>query len=135
MGIYDYSFNNNYILFQNPPPSNFSNFDYGASSSSLYHDYNPVTIPSYNHFTSTPSSNLFTTPLRHNNPPSPLDNHKIQIKNESPSAINESSSSIGKIQSIVHNTSEHVQELNQMCQIKDPKEFEKSISSSKSYIL
>lgn len=136
MGLYDYSFNNNYLLFQNTP-SNFSNFDYGASNSSLYHDYNSVPIPSYNHFPSTTSTPIFNSSnVRHSNvPPATIDNNlnkcQSQIKNDSSSSSNSESMSLGKIQTIVNNTSEHVQELNQMCQIKyeDPKEFDKSVSS------
>lgn len=55
---------------------------------------------------------------------------KIHAKNDSPTASsNDTALAIGKMQAIVHNTSEHVQELNQMCQIKDPKEFDKSLNS------
>ncbi|CAH1730170.1 unnamed protein product [Chironomus riparius] len=130
VGLYDYSFNNNYLLFQNTP-SNFSNFDYGTSNSSLYHDYNPVSIPNYNHFPTTSTTPIFpSTNIRHSNVPTTVDNVnkcQSQIKNDSSSSSNSESMSVGKVQTIVHNTSEHVQELNQMCQIKDPKEFDKNI--------
>lgn len=133
MGIYDYSFNNNYLLFQNTP-TNFSNFDYGTSNSSLYHDYNAVPIPNYNHFPTTPSTQIFSSSnIRQSNVPMMADSNvnkcQTQVKNDSTSSSNSDSIPIGKIQSIVNNTSEHVLELNQMCQIKDPKEFDKSISS------
>lgn len=143
MNLYDYSFNNNYLLFQNTP-SSFSNFDYGTSNSSLYHEYNTVPIPSYNHFTNTPSSQIFSSSIRHSNINTLNDgisntNHNISnhnnvkcqssIKNDSSSTTNSDTLSLGKMQGLIHNTSEHVQELNQMCQIKEPKEFDKNLSS------
>lgn len=129
MGFYDtYSFNNNYLLFQNPPAT-YNNFDYSASSSSTYHDYN--SLPSYNHFSPTTSS-MFPTSYRHSNPASlPENNSKFTTpsKIEQTQVSNSDSISLEKLQSIIHNTSEHVQELNQMCQIKEAKDFEKSLSS------
>lgn len=129
MGLYDYSFNNNYLLFQNTP-STYSNFDYTTSNSTLYHDYNPM--PSYNHFAST-SSPIFNSSIRHSTATSvnSVESDKSQIKSETvsnPIVISEVHS-LGKIQGIIHNTSEHVQELNQMCLTKDPKEFDKAIIS------
>lgn len=133
MGIYDYSFNNNYLLFQNTP-STYSNFDYTTPNSTLYHDYNPMPIPSYNHFATT-SSPIFNSSMRHSSTTTSLtsvesgkSNVKVESVSSNPIVISETSS-IGKIQGIIHNTSEHVQELNQMCLTKDPKEFDKNIMS------
>lgn len=131
MGFYDYSFNNNYLLFQNPP-TNYNNFEYPGSSSSTYHEYNA--LPSYNHF-SPASSPIFGSTYRHPTTSSltsslPEVNKFVpQAKPESTQVSNSESVSMEKLQSIIHNTSEHVQELNQMCQIKEPKEFDKSLSS------
>lgn len=131
MNLYDYSFNNNYLLFQNTP-STYSNFDYTTTNSTLYHDYNPMQIPSYNHFAST-STPLFTPSLRHSSSASSssvslqstIESGKCAGKSDSTAIDANSSINLGKI----HNTSEHVQELNQMCLIKDPKEFEKNMMS------
>jgi hypothetical protein len=110
MGFYDYSFNNNYILLQNPPAT--------------YTDYN--SLPSYNHFPPA-TSPIFGTNYRHS--ASNLPESSKFAKAEASQASNSDSISIEKLQSIIHNTSEHVNELNQMCQIKDSKDFDKSLSS------
>lgn len=127
MGFYDYSFNNNYLLFQNPP-SSYNNFEYPASNPSTYHEYNA--LPSYNHF-SPASSPIFGSSFRHSAASSLPEINKFAplSKPESTQVSNSESISMEKLQSIIHNTSEHVQELNQMCQIKEPKEFEKNLSS------
>lgn len=92
-----------------------------------------MSIPSYNQL-STP---IFTPSLRHSSPassssvsiPSTIDSVKCAgIKSGGGNDLVDTNSSqinLGKI----HNTSEHVQELNQMCLIKDPKEYEKSMMS------
>lgn len=122
MGFYDYSFNNNYLLFQNPPAA-YNNFDYSPANPSNYHDYN--SLPSYNHFTPA-TSPIFGSNYRHSNPLSlPVESNKFASQPKA-EVSNSDSISLEKLQSIIHNTSEHVQELNQMCQIKEPKEFEKS---------
>lgn len=128
-GFYDYSFNNNYFLFQNPP-STYNNFDYPSSNSSNYPDYN--SLPSYNNFTPA-ASPIFSSSYRHTNASNLHESNKFlpQPKPESTQVSNSDSISLDKLQSIMHNTSEHVQELNQMCQIKEPQEFERS-SLSKS---
>jgi hypothetical protein len=128
MGLYDYSFNNNYLLFQNPP-SNYSNFDYGSSNSSIYHDYNSLSIPNYNHFppASTP---IFGSSFRHSNiPATSTPQSQSQMKSELALNAIPETVPLNKMQTNVHNTSEHVHELNQMCLIKEPKEFEKNSSS------
>lgn len=133
MGLYDYSFNNNYLLFQNNP-STYSNFDYTTpTNSSLYHDYNPMQISSYNHFAST-STPIFTPSIRHSSSASSSVSLQSAIESGKCAGINKSdSTAIDANSSInldkIHNTSEHVQELNQMCLIKDPKEFEKNMMS------
>lgn len=84
-------------------------------------------IPSYNHFVTT-ASPIF----RHSTTSAGIESGKMQVKSEStasnPIVISEVHS-LGKIQGMSHNTSEHVQELNQMCLTKDPKEFDKNIMS------
>lgn len=135
MGLYDYSFNNNYLLFQNTP-STYSNFEYSAPNSTLYHDYNPVPIPSYN-FNST-SSQIFNSSIRHSTTSLAGECGKSQVKSEPTAAssiVISEVNSLGKIQGIVHNTSEHVQELNQMCLTKDPKEFDKNVISELNFRL
>lgn len=127
MGFFDYPLNNNYFLtLQNPPPS-YNNFDFASTNSSSYPDYN--SLPSYNNFTPT-GSPIFSSSYRHMNP-SNLHESKFapHPKAEPAQVTNSDSISLDKLQSIMHNTSEHVQELNQMCQIKDTKEFEKNLSS------
>ena len=132
MGFYDYSFNNNYLLFQNPQAS-YNNFEYPASNPSTYHEYNA--LPNYNHFSPAASpifgskySNVGSHATTANMPeinkfaPPPKLPESTQVSNSE-------SISMEKLQSIMHNTSEHVHELNQMCQIKEPKEFEKNLSS------
>lgn len=125
MGFYDYSFNNNYLLFQNNPANYNNSFDNTSATSSSYHDYN--SLPSYNHFTPT-TSPIFNSSYRQ---PNLQENGKFpaQVKAESAQVTNSDPISIDKLQSIIHNTSEHVQELNQMCQIKEPKDYEKNLSS------
>lgn len=132
MGFYDYSFNNNYLLFQNNP-ANYNSFDYPATPST-YHDYN--SLPSYNNF-SPNSSQILGSSYRHSSASSvvPETSKFAQPKSESMQVTNSDSISLEKLQSIIHNTSEHVHELNQMCQIKDPKEFEKGLSSELSNLL
>lgn len=127
MGFYDYSFNNNYLLYQNPPAS-FDNFGYSSATPSTYHDYN--SLPSYNHFTPT-TSPIFSSSYRHSSTSNLSDSSKFTSisKTESPQVSNSDSISLEKLHSIITNTSDHVQELNQMCQTKDPKEFEKSLTS------
>lgn len=131
MGFYDYSFNNNYLLFQNPPTT-YNNFEYPAATPSTYHDYNPLpsALPNYNHF-SPATSPAFGTSYRHSTPSSfpEISKFTTQSKTESTQVSNSDSISMEKLQSIINNTSEHVQELNQMCQVKEPKEFDKSSSS------
>lgn len=125
MGFYDYSFNNNYILLQNPS-STYNSFEYPpAANPSAYPDYN--SLPSYNHFSPT-SSPIFGSNYRHSSASSLPETSKY-TKAETAQASNSDSISLEKLQSIIHNTSEHVHELNQMCQIKEPKEFEKSLAS------
>lgn len=125
MGFYDYSFNNNYILLQNPPTT-YNSFEYSqAANPSTYPDYN--SLPSYNHF-SPATSPIFGSNYRHSNAASLVETSKFS-KAETAQASNSDSISLEKLQSIMHNTSEHVHELNQMCQIKEPKEFDKSLSS------
>lgn len=126
-GFYDYSFNNNYFLFQNPPAT-YNNFEYPSSNSSTYPDFN--SLPSYNNFTPA-TSPIFGSSYRHSNTSNLPETNKFlpQSKAESTQVSNSDSISLEKLQSIIHNTSEHVQELNQMCQIKEPKEFEKHLSS------
>lgn len=127
MGFYDYSLNNNYLFFQNPP-SNYNNFEYPSTNPSTYHEYNA--LPSYNHFTPT-GSPIFGSSYRHstNSNLPEINKFPLQAKSDSASVSNSESISMEKLQSIIHNTSEHVHELNQMCQIKEPKDFEKSLSS------
>lgn len=127
MGFYDYSFNNNYLLYQNPPAS-FNNFEYSPTNPSNYPDYN--SLPGYNHFTPT-TSPIFSSTYRHTSATSLSENSKLSsiAKSESTQVSNSDSISMEKLQSLIHNTSDHVQELNQMCQTKDPKEFEKSSTS------
>lgn len=122
MGFYDYSFNNNYLLFQNPPAS-YNNYDYSPANPSTYHDYN--SLPSYNHFTPA-TSPIFAPNYRHSNNASSLPENNKFTSHPKAEVSNSDSISLEKLQSIIHNTSEHVQELNQMCQIKEPKDFEKS---------
>lgn len=127
MGFYDYSFNNNYLLYQNPPAS-FDNFAYSSANPSNYPDYN--SLPSYNHFTPT-SSPIFSSSYRHSSGSNLSENSKFTSisKTESSQVTNSDSISMEKLHSIITNTSDHVQELNQMCQTKDPKEFEKNLTS------
>jgi hypothetical protein len=127
MGFYDYSFNNNYILLQNPPTT-YNSFEYSsAANPSSYPDYN--SLPSYNHFSPT-SSPIFGSNYRHPSASTMPETSKF-TKTETTQASNSDSISLEKLQSIIHNTSEHVHELNQMCQIKESKEFDKNVSSSK----
>lgn len=124
MGFYDYSFNNNYLLFQNTP-ANYNNFENAASTPSTYHDYN--SLPGYNHFTPA-TSPIFNSTFRQSNLQE-SGKFSLPVKAESSQVSNSDPIGIDKLQSLVHNTSEHVQELNQMCQIKEPKEYEKNLSS------
>lgn len=127
MGFYDYSFNNNYLLYQNPP-ANFDNFGYSPANPSTYHDYN--SLPSYNHFTPT-TSPIFSSSYRHSSATNLPESSKFPSisKTESSQVTNSDSISLEKLHSIITNTSDHVQELNQMCQTKDPKEYEKNLTS------
>ena len=128
MGFYDYSFNNNYILLQNPPsiPSSYNNFEYSpVGNSAAYPEYN--SLPSYNHFPPA-SSPIFGSNYRHTSAPNLPETSKF-AKPETSQASNSDSISLEKLHSIIHNTSEHVHELNQMCQIKETKEFDKNLSS------
>lgn len=125
MGFYDYSFNNNYILLQNPP-STYNSFEYAPmGNSSSYPDYN--SLSNYNPFP-PPTSPIFGSTFRHTSVTSLPETSKF-AKAETSQASNSDSISLEKLQSIIHNTSEHVHELNQMCQIKDTKEFDKNLSS------
>lgn len=130
MGFYDYSLNNNYLLFQNPPGTAYNNFDYPPANSSTYHDYN--SLPSYNHFTPA-TSPIFGSNYRHSNASSFHESNKL-ASHPKAEVSNSDAISLEKLQSIIHNTSEHVQELNQMCQIKEPKEFEKSKLLKKDFV-
>jgi hypothetical protein len=125
MGFYDYSFNNNYILLQNPPAT-YNSFEYApVGNAPNYPDYN--SLPSYNHFPPS-TSPIFGSNYRHTSASSLPENSKF-VKAETSQASNSDSISIDKLQSIIHNTSEHVHELNQMCQIKESKDFDKNLSS------
>lgn len=128
-GFYDYSsFNNNYLMFQTPPNA-YNNFDYPQSNPSPYHEYN--SLPNYNQFASPATSPIYGSSYRPSIGSSASDVGKFQtqIKSENQQQTSSDSISIDKLQSIVHNTSEHVQELNQMCQIKETKEVEKCLAS------
>lgn len=127
MGFYDYSFNNNYLLFQNPPTT-YNNFEYSQTSATAYPEYN--SLPSYNQFTPA-TSPIFGSQYRHANASNVCENIKLtsKPKGDATQVSNSDSMSFDKLQSIIHNTSEHVHELNQMCQIKEPKEFDKNLSS------
>lgn len=126
MGFYDYSFNNNYLLFQSPPTT-YNNFEYSSTNPSTYHEYN--SLPSYNHF-SPATSPIFGSSYRHTSASNLAPESSKFPKTEVSQANNSNSIALEKMQSIIHNTSEHVHELNQMCQIKEPKEFDK-VSASK----
>lgn len=127
MGFYDYSFNNNYLLFQNPT-AGYNNSEYFPTNAPNYHEFN--SLPSYNHFPSA-TSPIFNSSYRHASASNLTENSKFvtQSKAESEQVSNSDSISLEKLQSIIHNTSEHVHELNQMCQIKEPKDFDKNLSS------
>lgn len=131
--FYDYSFNNNYLLFQNPPAT-YNSFEYPSSNPSTYHEYN--SLPSYNHFNPTPPP-IFPSSYRNSasNIVSETSKFPPQVLKAESTQSNSDSISIEKLQSIMHNTSEHVNELNQMCLIKEPKEFEKNVSSKKNFLL
>lgn len=132
MNFYDYSFNNNYLLFQNPQPS-YNNFDYSATNPPTYHEFNP--LPSYN-FTPASPPIFGSTSYRNSGASSLPESSKFCAtpKGESMQVSNSDTISLEKLQSIIHNTSEHVQELNQMCQIKESKDFEKSMTSELSAV-
>jgi len=129
MSFYDYSFNNNYLLLQNPP-STYNNFDYATTNPSPYHDYN--SLPNYNHFTPTTFASNYRQHSTAITTAASTEASKFssQLKAESAAQATSSESiSLEKLQSIIHNTSEHVHELNQMCQIKETKESEKNATS------
>lgn len=117
-GYYDYSFNNNYLLFQNPPPTSYNSYDYGSSST--YPEYNSLP-PSYS--TASHQSTVLGSSYRHSSASNYSDS-KSMIKNETQN----DSISLEKLQSIVH-----VQSINQQSEntlSKDERrDFEKNLSS------
>lgn len=123
LGFYDYSFNNNYLLLQNPS-SNFNNYEY-APPTNPHYEYNSIT--NYNHFTPA-SSPIYNTSLRQSNS-NLIDQHKYPMVPKTELAMPSNSMDsmpIDRLQGNISNTSEHVQELNNMCQVKAIKESEKS---------
>ncbi|CAO1428012.1 unnamed protein product [Diamesa tonsa] len=123
LGFYDYSFNNNYLLLQNPS-SNFNNYEY-APPTNPHYEYNSIT--NYNHFTPA-SSPIYNTSLRQSNS-NLIDQHKYPMVPKTELAMPSNSMEsmpIDRLQANISNTSEHVQELNNMCQVKAIKDSEKS---------
>lgn len=127
LGYYDYSFNNNYLLFQNPPPSSYNSYDYSSSTS--YPDYSNTFPPSYS--SNSQSSSILGSSYRHSSASNfTNDSKSVSIKNESPN----DSVSLDKLQSIVHVQNVEHNSENLTIKEENRKEFDKTLGSMLSKI-
>lgn len=131
LGYYDYSFNNNYLLFQNPPPSGYNSYDYTSSTS--YPDYNSFP-PSYS--SNSQSSSVLGSSYRHSsasNFANSNDSKSLAVKNES------QNDDLEKLQSIVHvqHVDQHNSENSAIINKEDNsrKEFDKTLGSEWLFLL